>query len=326
MNGINNNIAFRGVIGDKYVRQITQDKRTVFTDTLMKEAKGFVGLDSGRVHDIFDSFVNGLINEVKEKTAIQEQFEKMREEAPKRIQEEVKHAEEGLASVFRRALQDKNKEIDEREKKLMELRRYESMAKVKSIDEIDTVMPETAINTAKEMREHRIEARESMLNYLLTGKGQEAALEQTERSNILIKAMQDGITEIPDVAEAIKGVSYADTAYFLKSLMELALRSEKGSIIISPVLRAQVKDNMLGLLLPHADERYSNTGAEGIKREVDYTLESLLKFQQNLAKRKQEIRNEYTDPISKIVYNQDENRIYLFNNEGEQYAKSYLLI
>ena len=89
------------------------------------------------------------------------------------------------------------------------------MAKVKSIEELDVIMPKTAILTAQEeMKEHSEEARESMLNYLLTGKGQEAVLAQTERNNILMKAMQDGITQLPEVNEAIKGTNCADTLWF----------------------------------------------------------------------------------------------------------------
>ncbi len=327
MNGINNDVAFRGMLGDKFVQEITVYHRNLTANTLLQASKSkLVGLDSGKVTDIFESFITGLTKEAKEKHTLQERLNSLSKEVPERIKEAIKATEDSIFPSVKSALAAKDDEIVEKERTIRELRRYEAMAKVKSLDEIGTVMPETAIATAQEMREHQQEAEESMLTYLLTGKGQEAALQQTERSNIMIKAMEDGITQIPHVADAIQGVNFADTGFYLKRLMETALRSEEGSVILSPVLRNQVKDNMLGLLLPHANEKYSNTGIEGIKRETDSTLEELVQFHQRLAKRKQEIRNEFPHPISKIVYDSSENLIRLYNNDENLYAQCYSFI
>lgn len=326
MNGINNNIAFRGMVGDRFVQEITVYQRNITANALLQASKGkFVGLDSGIVTDIFESFIAGLTREAKEKYTLQERLKSLSKEVPERINEAIRATEDSIFTSVRSALAIKDEEIVEKERTIRELQRYESMAKVKSLDEIGTVMPETAIATAQEMREHQKEAKESMLTYLLTGKGQEAALAQTERSNILIKAMNDGITQIPSVADSIQGVDFAEPGFYLKRLMEKALRSEEGSIILSPVLRNQVKENMLGLLLPHADEKYSNTGVEGIKRDTDSTLEELVEFHQKLAIRKQEIRNEFPHPLSKILYDSDENKIKLYHDD-KQYAQVYYFV
>ena len=319
MNGINNNIAFRGAIGDKFVQEITIHRRSVTTTALMQASKGkLVGLDSVKVGDIFESFISGLIKETNEKLSLQDRIDSLRQEVPKRIEEAIKSTEESLFSAFRRAMEEKDKTIDEYHSMTLDLQKYKEMAHVKSLEELDTVMPETAIATVREMNEHKGEAEESMLTYLLTGQGQQKALEQTERAQILVKAMADGITDIPEVADAIKenNPRFAETRYFLSHMMGDVLREEKASVVIAPVFKEQIKKNMLGLLTPYADERYSNTGRNSIVREVDSILDYSVEFHKNLAQRRQELKKEYPN-AAKIVYNRQNNEIETYDSNGE---------
>ncbi len=279
MNGISNNITFKGALGEKFVREITINHRTVSANELLQASKGKVmGLDTTKVGDIFEAFTSSLIKETKEKLSMKEHMDKLAQELPQKIQDTIKNTEEAIFSSIRPILERKDKEIEAKDKIIDELRKYESMAKVKSIEELDVIMPKTAILTAQEMKEHSEEARESMLNYLLTGKGQEAVLAQTERNNILMKAMQDGITQLPEVNEAIKGTDCADTLWFLSCLMENALKDKKGSIIVAPVVRQQIKTNIIGLLAPYYDNRYTNTNENGVSKDIDNRLEKIITF------------------------------------------------
>lgn len=326
MNGINNNIVFRGALGDRFVNEITVNHQIVTTSSLLEASRAkLVGLDSGKVCDIFESFVDGLIAATKEKISMQDRIDSMCKELPQQIHDAIKATEQSLFSGFKAAIANKDREIETYVLKIRDLKKYESMAKVKSLDEIDTVMPETAISTAKEMAEHKAEAEESMLTYLLTGKGQEKVLEQAERAQILVKAMQDGITEIPEVENVIQDnrVNYAEPLHFLKSMMFNVLQDDKASVIVAPVFAKQIKTNMMGLLTPHCNEQQYYSSVERISKSIDEELESSIKFQKSLAARKLELKREIPD-ASKIIYDRVNNNINVYDANGEITASRWL--
>lgn len=324
MNGINNNIAFRGALGEKFVREITVNQRTVSANELLQASKGkLMGLDSGKVVDIFEAFSSSLVRETREKLSLKERIESFKKELPERIQEAIKHTEESIFSSVRPVLENKDKEIAKRDRIIAELKQYEAMAKVKSIEELDVVMPETAIATAQAMKEHAKEAQESMLTYLLTGKGQEAVLEQTERSNILTKAMADGVTKLPEVSEATNDLRFAEPLYFLTSLMETALRDDRGAVVVVPAIKAQIKTNITGLLAPHYSSRFSNTTEKGVSENLDRRLEDLVQFHTNLNAQKEKFKAKCPDAV-KIVFNPEQYQMEAIGTNGEIIATQNL--
>lgn len=327
MNGINNNIAFRGALGDKFVQEITVHRRSVAPATLLQEAKGkLFGLDTGKVGDIFESFISGLIREITENQSLRNRITTLKIEMAESVDEAINSTRKNLVADFRKELDAKDKTIQECRSRIAELEIYKEMAHVKSIEELDTVMPETAIATVKEMAEHKAEAEESMLTYLLTGQGQEKALEQAERAQILVKATNDGITNIPEVAEIIKDndMYFAETRCFLTRIMRDVLRKEKASVVIAPVFKEQIKKNMLGLLTPYANERYYNCSRDFIVRETDSILDSSVTFHTKLYQRKKAIKKDIPN-AAQIVYNGENNNIETYDSNGKMIDTRYFI-
>ena len=319
MNTINNNIAFRGTLGNKIVKDITENQRIVDAKEILQMTKSkLVGLNTEKVTDIFESMSDGLLKESQEKTSLKMQLKSLSESIPQKIETAVNDVRNKMQTAFDIAMNLKNVEIQAKDEELAKLRIYESMAKVKSLDEIDTVMPETAITTVREMKEHDKTAKESMLTYLLTGKGQEAALEQADRANVLAKAHSDGINQIPEVMSEIEksGIHYAEPLYFLRSMMSSVLRTDKGAVVLAPVFKNQIKTNMLALLTPHSNNRYSNTSVDGITKCIERSLEETVTFHKNLAQRKQELTKEFPN-ASQIIYNNEDNKIELYDSNGK---------
>lgn len=326
MNGINNNLAFKGALGDKFVHEITVKRNAVSSRTLLEASKSsFMGLDSSKVGDIFESLSDNLMKVANEKRSLLEKIERIKDDLPKQIEKEFKFRESKILEEFNSILTKQNNKIDEQYKTILTLKAYESMAKVKPIHRLDTIMPETVIKNYQEMQEHEKEARESMLSFLLTGKGQEPALEQLERNNLNLKAIDDGITEIPEVIEALGTAKphAVDPMYFLKSLAYDALKSEKGGVIKSPVIRTQLKTNLMALIEPHCQKNNFNASKTYMEQVIDKDFDNLQEFHSNLLRTKQEVKQNY--PNNKIVYNQDKARIEVLDDEGKLITAQLIL-
>lgn len=132
MNGINNNIAFRGPLGERFVQEITVNHRTVTANELLQASKsGFLGLDPTRVGDIFEAFTSTLIKETKEKITMKEHFDRIAQELPSRIQEAIRSTEEAIFSSVRPVLEAKDKEIQEKDKIIADLKQQLENLKTK---------------------------------------------------------------------------------------------------------------------------------------------------------------------------------------------------
>lgn len=233
-----NNFTFKGKLGDKFVNEIVNGKRKVTVEEMINASRNrFVGLDTSKVADIFESMITTISKSTIEKPKGQNLIEEQ----------------------------------------LTNFKHNGSITKVKSVYDIGAVMPEVVIDAAKKIRLYDKQACDSMLTYLLTGKGQESAIEQSERHNIITKARDEGLTQIPELKKVTETISYSDNFFFLISLMERALKSSKGCLILSTPIREQVKTNMMSLLSPYCSGRYyANPNRVG--NELDERLEKIAKF------------------------------------------------
>ena len=151
-------------------------------------------------------------------------------------------------------------------------------------------MPDEAIATIKQMKENELIARKSMVDFLLTGKGQEEAMKQIERNNIMYKAYCDGITKIPNVEKELiqtnkekhLGICLAPRAYIIHLLCNSLYGSEKGSYLNSLKFKDQVLNNAMALLQPHCEDKYWNTSLESTKQSLSKDLARIATFHKKL--------------------------------------------
>lgn len=282
--------AFKGVIGDRVVKQIAA-KEAVTVAGIVGLAAGMIGLSKEKVSDMVESFVNrikglqaeneNLTQQLKEEKtrAAQEKEAAMREFAAdkQRMQDGITHA-----------LVEKNLEIEEKEAKIAELQKYEAMAKVKSVDELDIVSPEQFIELLQEAKEAQPVAEQSLLHYLFKGNGQEEFLAQIERSNQILKARSAGITEIQEMKEAYENVGIPigfDSVYVAQRMMDNALcNNEAGAQINYAPVRKQIQENADAIINPMMEKSYHYTPNEEILEEVSHFYKNLSAGKAKMAK------------------------------------------
>ncbi len=266
--------AFKGVIGDKVVKQIAA-KEAVTVAGIVGLAAGMIGLSKDKVSDIVESFVNrikGLQTENENLTQqIQQEKTRAAQEKARAAQEkealmkDFEQEKQQMQSGITHALVEKDLEVKEKDAKIAELQKYEAMAKVKSVEELDVVTPQQFVELLKEAEEANPKAEQSLLNYLFNGNGQEEFLEQIERSNKVLKARKDGITQIPEMEMAYENagvyIGY-DPAIVAQRMMERALmNSEQGVQVNYPPVRRQILENANAIILPMMDKcfHYNNS-------------------------------------------------------------------
>jgi hypothetical protein len=306
----NNQVNFKGRLGDKFVNDIISGK-VVNTEEVMSAVKGTFGAKTDKVADVIESLLGKVQVLYKQTTndAIElSNANKQLHEVPRKMAEAVSESErktaQNLSEHYSKILAEKDEELA----KAKEIAtKYEPMAKVKSIEELGIVMPEKVIETASDMIEHKIEAISSMNDYLFTGKGQEKALEQIERNNIMLNGKDNGTNEIPDVKEAIKkmednGVLYSSSLGFGRNLITGALRGNpKGSYLESQPIREQVRQNAISLLSA-ISTKGTNNSEENISRLVDEAIADARGFHKNLANGKEKLKKHFPGGISEDIY------------------------
>jgi len=289
--------AFKGALGDKFVREITKGG-SVETKEIMEAVKGTFGLKSEKVSDVIDSLlgkIQSLMRENADKTnrideqthRAKQEMELLRSQTRKEIQETEERCQNSL-----RAKDNQLAAKDEEVRTAKELAaKYEPMAKVKSIEETGVVMPNDVLRVLNEMVENREKSIGSTVEYLMTGKGQEEALAQLNRSAVIQKAYREGIMGIAEIYEAANsiareyGLRAGDPRCTLLRMIENGLCwDSKGSYLSSPVVRQQVKTNAMGLLTPLCDEKYCNTNVGSTEKELEEIFDRVIKFQDGLKK------------------------------------------
>ena len=276
---------FKGVIGDKVVKQIA-NKEAVTVASILALVGGMLGLSKDKVADVMESLVakvKGLMGENAE-------LEKQNLELKKTLvntkgERDIALKEvESLNAVKDSVIEHYKSTISEKDAKIAELQKYEAMARIKSLDDTETVMPDQAIAVLKEIAANDEAAHNSLFSYIMSGKGQEEFLKQIERNEILLKARKDRVTEIPEVKKEIDAVledgcrvlgydSYNTACEMLGRTLAI---NPKGAYLNSPALYKQVKENAEALINPLRQESYYyNTS-------VDKAMKESLEFQKRV--------------------------------------------
>ena len=310
----NQNVNFKGALGDKFVEEIVSGNH-VKPERIMEAVKGTFGPKKEKVNDVIESFTSKIAELSYKNSALTERVNDQSEKIadfPFQKEDAVRETTERLEKSFTSIIKDKDKEIAQKDAKIKELEKYESMGKVKSLEDIDVVMPDVAIETFDKMIEKRADSTQSMLNFLTTGKGQEEALKQINRNNIILKAHTEGVTDIKEVKEANKrandsGIWITSDANFTLNMIGQALKGWKnGSYLNSTPIKNQVKENAMAILTPMADKRYCNTGIKSISKMLDDTVDGAQKFHKNFEQGKEKFLNEVKELGEKGEYTCEE--------------------
>ena len=311
--------AFRGALGDKVVKEIANKKALTATG-IVAMASGLIGLSKDKINDIVDSLVDRIYGLQNQNDTLVKENKETRNNADQKeinMRAEFAENERRLRDSFSTTLQQKTAEIAEKDAKIAELQKYEGMAKVKSVDELDIVSPEQFIELLKEAKDAEQKAEQSLLNYLFNGNGQEEFLAQMERSNKILKARSSGITEIPEMKEAFEGLKMTigfDPAYVAQEMMEKALKhNEKGAQVNYAPIRKQLQENADAIINPMMNKKYcNNTSNEDILKEVS-------KFYKKLDSNKVKLMNEGWKFEQRNVNSKNRPYYTFVNNKNEKY-------
>lgn len=239
----------------------------------IEAVRGAFGPKTEKVSDVLEELVHKISSLVYENAACREKITSQARDvtALTAEKESMVQRQYELSQSFQHMISSKDEEIVKAKELAKKYAKYEPMAKVKSIEEIGIVLPEEAIKAADEMVKNYKEALDSMLEYLLTGKGQEKALEQLNRHSIIGKARKDRITDIDEVAQKLEEVEDDigkvgfTAANYARTMIRWALTwSEKGSLLKSPAVKKQIETNAMGILTPLCEGKFCHDTPEYI--------------------------------------------------------------
>ena len=336
-NSMNNkNVNFKGAIGEKFVKEMASGEH-VQPAKVMEAVKGTFGPKSEKVADVVESFtskISALMYENKDlKHTVDMQSDRIAD-FPREKEHAMEAVRDEMRESFQQVLKGKDAKIAEKDAQIEQLKKYERMAKVKSVEDLDAVMPEYAIKIAQDMAEHRVEARESMFNYLMTGSGQEKALEQIERNNIMMKANKEGATRIDDVQKACREANLNDEYYtidanYTLNMMEQALKSHPdGKYLESAPIEKQVKENAMALLSPMIENGVGASSLKTYERELDKTLQGVKDYHRVFPKELERLEKEFNESglpergykikTEEALYSTRLSKVVRYDKEGKQ--------
>jgi hypothetical protein len=322
--------SFKGVTGQKALETIikTSPKEKVVGKatiaSLLALVGGVIGLNKEKVADVFEEFANKIQSLMGKHKELESQNLELETKLTKTRSEKdmAKEELEKTLSRLQLVLQQNAATVAQKDAKIAELQKYEAIAKVKSIDEIDTVMPEQFIATLKEIEEHNDAAYKSLFDYIMTGKGQEEFLAQMGRNEILLKGRKDGIDNIPEVKDALAkaqesvglpNLGYDSYLYACRMLGIVLSVQPKASYIQSPAIYAQVKANAKALIEPMMDKRY--TYSDSVEKEMEKALDFRKTISNGIKSAKSKYGFEYVSETT--VDNSTKNSFVTFkNNDG----------
>ena len=291
-------VAFTGV-SDSDINQINNGI-IPDVDSLLSAMKGTFGYKSNDVESVVKALVDLASKRAKSIEDLQAELAATQDklEVEKQNVQKAFDASEANSRRCVEILRAKDVELAAKDAEIERLKeenaKYKPMCSVRSVDELDTVMPEQAMSTLNEMLENRSKAAESLVEFLFTGKGQEEFLAQMDRNVKILKAKDDGVTNDPNVKKVLDKLSkrevYAGShqVIFVRDAIDLALRTSKDRAkLSSESAREQVKKNAMALLAPVADEQYDNTNLKSCERSLDELLDKVVKFHNNVLKGKE---------------------------------------
>lgn len=261
-------VSFKGTIGDTLLREAATNKTVPTVETIFSKIKSTFGVSADKTKDVLESFVRKIKSLTNENANLREQLStttsamKQNEQTAK---DELANMEQWWRDSLAKTLEQKNAEIAEKDAKIADLQKYEGMAKVKSVEELDEILPEEFLELIKEAKESEKKAQDSLLEYVFTGKGQEEFLAQIERSNKILKAKMTGIEKMPEMAAAYKDSQLPlgfDPIFAAVSMLRNALiNSEKGLQIMYPPVSKLVEENFNAITAPmrKTNTRYAPT-------------------------------------------------------------------
>lgn len=274
--------AFKGQIGKRVVEEIAY-KKPLTIASILAMVGGVIGLSKDKVSDVLDSLVariKGLQAENENLTQHLKQVEIKAAQEKEATKLKFENEKQQMEAGYVDALQELQLEIKEKDAKIAELQKYKAMAKVKSVEELDIVTPEQFLEILEEAKVAQPKAEASLLNYLFNGNGQEEFLAQIERSNQILRAKKDGVTNLEDVKNAYDNVGIIigyDSAYVAQEMMKKVLKNdEKGVQLSYPPVRVQVEKNADAIINSLMNSQYNNTSNKEI-------LDKVVEFYTNLS-------------------------------------------
>lgn len=273
--------AFKGQLGQKVVQDIAA-KKVVTVASILALVGGILGLSKDKVSDVIEELVDKIKSLMgQNENLTQQNLELKKTLINTKSERDVIEAEkERMQADITQASVANKLENQKLTAKIAELEKYEAMAKVKSVDELDIVTPEQFVELLNEAKENQGVAEESLLNYLFKGNGQEEFLAQMERSNKILKAKGDGILNLEDMNRAYENIGIIigyDSAYVAQQMMKKALKdNEAGAQLSYPPVRVQVETNADAIINPMKNPNFKETS----NKEV---LENVSKFYTELA-------------------------------------------
>ena len=261
------NVNFQGVLGTKLLNKLSETNNLEKSE-VFDAMKGIFGFKKNRVKDVVEEFLREIKELRQEIVAITNGKNAKLAEVERLYNEKLNNSLLGEKQL-NNTLQFKNEKIQqltaEVEKLTKANKKYSLMANVKSVNEIGALTESQLINVLKESYEKLGIARKSMYEFLTTGKGQEEALAQAERANVILKAYKDGMMNNPVIVRKCNefnknNISVSYTAEeSLKSLIRGALiGAPDSSWMYSNAVQKQMTENAKAIILPHMNERYAD--------------------------------------------------------------------
>lgn len=316
-----NNISFNGVRGEAIVRDIIRGA-DVKPEFVMKEIKGTFGVKTEKAKDILESFIENIQTFFKERNDYAKRLNEAKariRKFPKEKEDAVYKAENQVREFYQNIIKNKDSQISQKDKELNEIKqyakKYEPMTRVKSVEEVGVILPERAKEILDEIVENKVKAYKSMEDFLFTGKGQEAALEQLDRFIEISEARKDGIFNIPELEAAYKSIQQehrifmsGSTLYNMKNMITAALAgSKKVQYLESNAMREQIKNNAMAMLTPHANEKFFNESVKSVDSSLDEEFKQIIQkyrgFAKGIEKLKKRHNNNVKLELREVPYN-----------------------
>ncbi len=335
-NNVKNSVSFKGAIGDKFVREMVSGN-DVEVSKMMETVKGTFGLKSEKVSDVFESLtqkITSLLSENREQKAIiNAQADKIAE-FPKKEQNSVFEAVDSVRKSMSETLSKTKAELAEKKVEIEQLQKYKGMASVKSVEEVDSLMPDQIIKLLAEMRCKKEASLDSMHNFLLNGKGQEEALAQIERNNQLLNAARDGMFNIPELKKTQEenqklGLWIQNPVSFAEGLISKALEgSKEGQYLESTAMSFQIKKNAKAILSPLVDGKYETYSDKDLDVLLDKLFDGIKNFHRNFAKGQEHLTKEgyVSEAIHTVKYDNVHSTITYKDKGGEKRVFSFYQI
>lgn len=309
--------AFKGQLGKEVVKKV-MNKEAVTVASVLAMMAGLIGFNKEKVSDVIEEFLNKIRGLQSEKDDLSKQLEQTRADASKKVEDAREIAvdnERRLIESYNTALKDKDNIINQKDAKIAELEKYQALAYVKSVNDLDIITPEQFLEILNEAKVAQPKAEASLLNYLFNGNGQEEFLAQMERSNKILKARQDKILDIPEMNKAFEdcklGIGYDPYHVAQGMIKKVLVNNDIGARINYPPIRRQILLNADAITKPMINPTY-------YYHSNDKILEDVAEFYQKFEINKKELMNQGWTLEGKAI-NENNGFPYLsFSKNGEK--------